>query len=377
MSKKPLVLFIAFTLIMLVGCTSKETSSKSDSNGSLPNTMTWSVYDVGASGYAEMSAIADMLTEKYDMNIRMLPSASGVGRMTPLKEDIASIAKLGEEAQFAFEGIQEYSSQRWGPQNLRAIWAPISHYGFATRGDSSIETIEDLKGKKVPKFPGNSSVNVKSEAMLAFGGLTWEDVEVVELTSYSGQADALIQGQIDVISGIPNTSSFVEADSKGGIKWIEMDPEDTEGWERVKEVAPWVFSETRDDGAGIESDTSLIGYGYLIAGYSDQENVKELVTAISENFDQYKNALPSLEHYSIDKVLTEPKGIPFHEGTIQFFKENNLWDEQKQEKNDELIERYEQLESAWDQVKEEANKQKIPEEEFPDFWLQKKDELIQ
>lgn len=377
MSRKSLISFIAFILIMLVGCTSKETSSESDNNSSLPENMTWSVYDVGASGYAEMSAIADMLTDEYDMSIRMLPSASGVGRMTPLEEGVASIAKLGDEAQFAFEGTQEYSSKDWGPQNLRAIWAPISHYGFATRQDSKIETISDLKEKKVPKFPGNSSVNVKSEAILAFGGLTWEDVEVVELTSYAGQAEALIQGQIDVVSGIPNSSAFVEADSKGGIKWIEMDPEDNEGWDRLEKVAPWLFSETRDDGAGIESDTSLIGYGYLIASYSDQENVKELVTAIDENFDQYKNALPSLELYSKDKVLTEPRGIPFHEGTIQFFKENDLWDEQKQAKNDELIEGYEQLQDAWNQVKEEASKQKVPDDEFPDFWLKKKDELIQ
>src|SRR5690606_5504668 len=103
-------------------------------------------------------------------------------------------------------------------------------YGFAVREDSDIQTIEDLKGKKIPKITGNSSVNIKNEAILAFAGLTWDDVQAVELSSYGGQGDALIQGQIDVVSTTPTASMMFEAESKTGIRWLEMDPNDTEGW---------------------------------------------------------------------------------------------------------------------------------------------------
>jgi TRAP transporter TAXI family solute receptor len=388
MFNKPIrFLFTIFLLsILLVGCSSNENqktasnvnSSSSNDSGSLPKQMTWSVYDVGSGGYAEMSAIANTLTEEYGTQVRMLPSASGVGRMVPLRDKTASIGKLGDEIQFAFEGNEEFAQQDWGPQNVRAIWAPISQYGFAVREDSDIKTIADLKGKKIPKVTGNASVNIKNEAMLSFGGLSWDDVEVVDITSYAGQGEALIQGQIDAAGINPTASAMFEADSKGGIRWLEMDPDDTEGWERTTETASWMIPYTMDNGAGMESDTNIMGHGYLIGGYADQDpnTIYELLKAMDENFSAYKDAMPNLALYDKELVVTEPRGIPFHEGTIKFLEEKGLWDEEKQAKNDELVARYDKLKSAWDQVMEEAKKEGISKDDFPAFWLEKKAELV-
>lgn len=327
----------------------------------MPSQMTWSVYDVGSGGYAEMSAIANVLTEKNGSQIRMLPSASGVGRMLPLKNQQASIGKLGDEIQFSFEGIKEFADQDWGPQDVRAYWAPISQFGFAVREDSDIKSIADLKGKKIPMITGNASVNIKNEAILAFAGLSLDDVEIVNLTSYAGQGDALIQGQIDVAGINPTASSMFEADSMGGIRWLEMDPDDSEGWKRVEETASWLIPYTTDGGAGMEGDTNVMGHGYLVGGYANQDPnyIYELLKSMDENFDQYKDALPNLALYSKDEVLTEPRGIPFHEGTIKFLEEKGLWDEEKQAKNDALIERFGKLQEAWDQTVKEAKKKKF------------------
>ncbi|MBN8199882.1 MULTISPECIES: TAXI family TRAP transporter solute-binding subunit [Bacillaceae] len=388
MFNKPVsFLFTIFLLLILVvGCSSNQTqkpasnenSSSSNDSGSLPKQMTWSVYDVGSGGYAEMSAIANTLTEEYGMQVRMLPSASGVGRMVPLRDKVASIGKLGDEIQFAFEGNEEFAQQDWGPQNVRAIWAPISQFGFAVREDSDIKTIADLKGKKVPKVTGNASVNIKNEAILAFGGLTWDDVEVVDITSYAGQGEALIQGQIDVAGINPTASAMFEADSKGGIRWLEMDPEDAEGWKQTVETASWMIPYTMDNGAGMEKDTDIMGHGYLIGGYADQDPnaIYELIKAMDEHFTAYKDAMPNLALYSKDEVVIEPKGIPFHEGTIKFFKEKGMWDDEKQAKNDELVARYDNLKAAWDQAVEEAKKEGISKDDFPAFWLEKKAELV-
>ncbi|WP_085993074.1 TAXI family TRAP transporter solute-binding subunit [Oceanobacillus senegalensis] len=388
-SKKLLALALMMLIALIViGCSST-TDNKNSSSGStnegnsntssgLPEEMTWSVYDVGSGGYAEMSAIANTFTEQLGMQVRMLPSASGVGRMVPLRDGTASIGKVGDEIQFAFEAMEEFAQKDWGPQDVRAIWAPVSLYGFAVREDSDIESIEDLKGKKVPRIAGNSSVNIKNEAMLAFAGLTWDDVEVVELTSYSGQGDALIQGQIDVAGINPVASTMFEADSKGGIRWLEMDPNDSESWGDLQEVASWFFSETSDIGAGMDEDTDVMGHGYLIAGYENQdpEVIYELLNVMNDHFDNYKDATSSLSSYSIDEVLTDPRGIPFHEGAIKFFEENGLWDEEKQAKNDRLVERYDVLMEAWEQVVKEAEEQGISDDDFPEFWMERKAELV-
>ncbi|MDQ0269673.1 TAXI family TRAP transporter solute-binding subunit [Cytobacillus purgationiresistens] len=378
MRKKKVKYFFVFLMVMILaaGCSS-ETSTKVDENG-LPHQMTWSVYDVGSGGYAEMSAIANALTENHDSQIRMLPSASGVGRMVPLQREIASIGKVGDEIQLAFEGIEEFTSKDWGPQDVRAYWAPISQFGFAVRKNSDIKTLHDLKGKRIPVIAGNTSVNIKNEAMLAFAGLTWDDVEPVKITSYSGQGEALVQGQIDVAGINPTASSMVEAHSKGGIRWLEMDPSDTEGWDHVEETAPWLFSYSISNGAGMEEEMDIMGHGYVIGGYAklDEDTVYGLLKAMDESFDQYKDAMPNLVLYSKDKVLTDPKGIPFHDGTIKFLKEKGLWDEEKQAKNDALIERYSEMRNAWNQVVEEAAEQELSDKEFKEYWLERKAELV-
>lgn len=380
MRKKPLKYFMVFLLLVILaaGCSSEPTqSSKIDSSG-LPHQMTWSVYDVGSGGYAEMSAIANALTDIHGSQIRMLPSASGVGRMVPLKREIASVGKVGDEIQLAFEGTEEFASRDWGPQDVRAFWAPISQFGFAVRKNSDIQSIHDLKGKKIPVIAGNTSVNIKNEALLAFAGLTWEDVKPVKITSYSGQGDALVQGQIDVAGINPTASSMFEAHSKGGIRWLELDEDDTEGWERVEAVAPWLFPYSLSNGAGMESEMAVMGHGYLIGGYAkqDEETVYALIKEMDKSFNKYKDAMPNLALYSKDEVLTEPKGIPFHDGVIKFFKEEGLWSDEKQAQNDRLIERFDQLKSAWNQVLDEADQEGITDKEFKEYWLKKKEELV-
>ncbi|MBD7936485.1 MULTISPECIES: TAXI family TRAP transporter solute-binding subunit [Cytobacillus] len=370
----PLVLLLILCFL-IAGCSSASQASLLADESGLADQMTWSVYDVGSGGYAEMSAIANVLTEKYDTKVRMLPSASGVGRMVPLRREIASVGKVGDEIQLAFEGTEEFTSKKWGPQDVRAYWAPISQFGFAVRENSDIQTLKDLRGKKIPIIAGNTSVNLKNEAMLAFAGLTWDDVEPVKITSYSGQGEALIQGQIDVAGINPTASTMFEAHSKGGIRWLEMDKGDDEGWARVEEVAAWLFPIHSKQGAGMEKGFNVMGHGYLIGGYADQseEAVYQFIKSLNDSFHLYSDALPNLALYGKDEVLTEPKGIPFHDGVIRFFKEEGLWSKEKQQKNDQLIERYEELREVWDKTVAYAEKEDLTDEEFEALWLQNRE----
>lgn len=87
----------------------------------LPDTMTWSSYDVGSAGYAEASAIADAFGKQYGTRVRIQPSGSAIGRLQPLLSGRADYAFLATETFFAAEGIHDFSTRRWGPQDLRAV----------------------------------------------------------------------------------------------------------------------------------------------------------------------------------------------------------------------------------------------------------------
>ncbi len=383
------IAILLISILILAACGESNgndnTNSGSTANGEaiegLPNKMVWSVYDVGSGGYIEATAIANELSKAYKSQIRLLPSSSGVGRMQPMKQGTADIGRLGDEYQFAFEGDYEFATKAWGPQDLRVVWSPFSYLGFVGLEKAGIETVADLKGKKVPFIVGNHSVNLKTEAALAFADLTWDDVERIELSDYGGQADALKNGQIDIIFMNPTASVLYELESMDKIKWIEMDADDEESWARVQEIAPWVVPSEMDNGAGMsEENTAVImGYGYPAAAYAEQnaEHIYGYVKAMDETYDKWKDAAANLHNWYKENVLVEPLGVPFHEGTIRFLEEEGLWTEEYQAKNDELVERGKKLQEAWEETVKSADAEGISEDAFPEYWMNKKEELVQ
>src|SRR5699024_7556495 len=113
-----------------------------------------------------------------------------------------------------------------------------------------------------------------------------------------------------------------------------------------------------------------------VASYADAADVKPLLQAMVDEFDTYKSTIQSLEYYDIEKVATEPRGVPFHDETVEFFKENDMWDDEKQAENDALIERQKELTDVWEQVLDMADEDGISDDDFPSYWLEKKEELM-
>ena len=50
----------------------------------LPRSMVWSAYDLGSSGYAEATGIANALKKNYNTRIRIVPAGTSIGRMLPM-----------------------------------------------------------------------------------------------------------------------------------------------------------------------------------------------------------------------------------------------------------------------------------------------------
>src|SRR3546814_15886829 len=78
--------------------------------------MVWTAYDVGASGYAEASGVANALMNNNQVRIRIVPSGTSIGRLLPLVTGKANLGFLSNEVYFATEPIHDFAVQRWGPQ---------------------------------------------------------------------------------------------------------------------------------------------------------------------------------------------------------------------------------------------------------------------
>jgi uncharacterized protein len=344
----------------------------------LPEMMTWSAFDIGSRGYVQGAAISNALTKQYKTKVRILPSGTSIGRVQPLKTGAASYGLLADELFFAVEGLYEFANINWGPQDLRVALAHPAPVGMVATAKSGIKTLKDLKGKRVAWIPGGSTNNVKNEAYLAFAGYTWKDVQRVEMPSYNAAMKGLIEGKVDAMNvGITAPTLYELENSNMGISWPEFPPSDNEGWKRMNAIAPWLAPGKCAIGPGIKKDQpkDLISYAYpQLTTYAkqDAEEVYSLVKAFDETFDMYKDADPELPEWAISKAGRTPAGAPFHEGAIRYLREKGIWTAESDQWNKKFLERAKKLQEAWKLTVQEASSKKIPEKDFPEFWLNKR-----
>jgi TRAP transporter TAXI family solute receptor len=338
----------------------------------LPDTMTWSSYDVGSAGYAEASAIADAFGKKYGTRIRIQPSGSAIGRLQPLISERADFSFLATETFFAAEGIHDFSTRRWGPQDLRAVAGRPSSFGIFTAADANIKTLKDLKGKRFAYVAGNPSINVKCDAFLAFAGLTRDDVDAIMFPTYGNTMSALARNEADASCTTTTPSHVYElAESPRGIRWLEVPAEDTEGWARLKAVAPFFQPSTETIGAGIskENPVDILAYRYpvlTVRADTDPELVYAFIKALDETYDMYKDATAVMPRWRLSEAGTPAIDVPFHVGAIRYLEEKGIWTEEHQAWNDQRTERLSALRDAWPKALAEAEGQS--DEAFAAIW---------
>ena len=346
----------------------------------LPDSMTWSAYDVGSAGYAEASAMADAFGKKYGTRIRIQPSGSSIGRLQPVLTKRADVGFLATEVFFATEGIEDFAARRWGPQDLRVIAGRPGSFGVFTAADANIKTLQDLKGKRVAFVAGNPSVNVKCEAFLAFAGLTKADVQAITFPTYGAAMSSVAQNQSDASCTTTTPSQLYELEqSPRGLHWIDMPVDDKEGWDRLKAIAPFFQSNKETVGAGLSEakPVNILAYRYpIITVRADMsaDEVYAITKAVDETYDIYKDATKVMPRWKLDISGVPAIDAPFHDGAIRYLKEKGIWTDEHQKWNDARLARLEALRAAWPKaIKEGEGKS---DEAFAKIWDQQREAAL-
>ncbi|ESR23012.1 TAXI family TRAP transporter solute-binding subunit [Lutibaculum baratangense] len=342
----------------------------------LPGTMQWTASDVGSSGYVEATAIANALIEKHGTRIRIVPSGTSIGRMMQLKQGRVNMGFLANECFFATEAIFDFETREWGPQDLRALMGREALFGIVTAADSGVKTLADLKGKRVARIQAHPSTNFKVEGVLAFAGLSWDDVEVVEVPAYSAGIQAVIDGNVVAAGAVIGASLLRELEaSPRGIYWPPVPADDQEGWDRINRAAPLFAPSTMVNGPGAtpENPVPLVAYRYpILSVYADRDadEVYELTKAIVEAYGLYKNAAPVMSAYDVKEAGHPPFDAPVHEGAKRYYQEIGNWTEEDEVWNEARLERLKAVQAAWDGAVEEADQNGVPDAQWPEFWAE-------
>jgi len=339
----------------------------------LPSKMTWTAYGTTASGYAQSVAIGNALKKNYGTTVRVIPGKNDVSRMAPLRDGKADFCACGIAVYFAQEGVFLFAAQEWGPQPLRVIATAIGSYNLAvaTAKDANIKTMADLKGKRVSWVRAGDALNWNMAANMAFAGLTWDDVEKVEVSGFKASVDAIINGQSDAafMSTVTPHAKRLAA-SPRGIHWPALPHDDEDGWGRMAAAHPVNQKNVATVGADISKDAPHQGAAYaypaLVANADhDADVVYNLTKAMMERFDDYKDAAPGAAGWSI-KSQNMTWALPYHDGAIRYWKEAGLWNDAAQAHQDKLLKRQQIIIDAWNNL---SGKDGMSKEELVEKWM--------
>lgn len=378
-AKKISVLFVSVCLFFVLAII----PSMGFSAPPKPSTIILGTHDLGTGGNRLLALCLESMISKYpEIKWRTIPSGVDLARtMMPRTGETVTTIHTGGSVWLIQEGLSSYAEIQWGPQPIREIYLP-EHVGqgFAVKGNSSIKTGHDLKGKTVGIYPGSPYPTLINESILAFFNLTWKDVKPVKMSSPPEGYRAIRDGHVDTAFMNAASSIAVEmASMPSGIRWINMPASNKEGWARARKVVPVHMPKRKTHGPGISEKNPIeimtVAYPEIIAyDKSDKVSVYWITRALIETRDSWEK-----KHYSLKADWTMDKhwglwegGItPMHDGAIEYYKEIGQWNDKREKLNQKRIQHQKELRAYFEEVRDMAQKEKVKAKVFAKYWLKK------
>jgi uncharacterized protein len=279
---------------------------------------------------------------------RVLPAPNGYARTEWLNSGEGRLSLYQPSDYFdQLDAIDGYASRIGGPSDTRIINVNlVTAWGYMVRGDSPIKTIDDVKkGTKIAYYTGSTFIVAGMDALLAYRGLTRDDVELVEIGSYGANTNVVVEGRADVTFTSPISGPSYQAEAgPNGIRWLEIPSRDKnpEAYDRYRAIQPGYILLTTKSGVksaiGVQMDHTY--QTNHVKAEEDPEFVYQLLKWMDENHDKYKGKFTHAPMMTIANLVEYLEaGIlePLHEGTIKYLQEKNLWKPQYQARQDKLV----------------------------------------
>lgn len=296
------------------------------------------------------TAVASVISKNSSVKTAVTPYSGPNAWVTLLNEGEVELGIIsGPDVAWAYEGDAGYKQNENARVLVRGNDMRVS--GFVVREDSGIEKMEDLKGKKVSSdYAGNIIIQRILEAELAAVDLTWDDVSKVPVSSSPDGMKAMQSGKADaVFGGAPTMPDGMEVHNAIGIKslnFANVTPETVESdqipvkvLEELQKRLPNSGLEISDIGYLDGKKTTIIYYPLYLAAYSElsDDSAYEIVKTLWENNEEMHSVHPMMKEWVPDQMFDPNPPVPYHSGAIKFFKEIDIWTDEAQQHQDELI----------------------------------------
>jgi len=279
----------------------------------------------GSSGpyFAIGGAMSNLLNEKVPgVNSSVESTGASVVNATKVGEGKGELAlAMNDVISYAYTGIEVFKDQG-KIENLRGVASLYPNFvQVFTLADKGINSIADLKGKRVGVGAPGSGTEVNARQILAAYGLTYDDVQE-DFLSYAESVEQMKNGAVDaafITSGLPNATIMDLATTHN----VKMIPIDKDAVDKLAAEYPFYSLETipggtYDDKEDVE--TAAVTTILLTREDLSEDLVYNMTKAIFENLDVLKQTHSAANDIDLDKVRVGMP-IPLHPGADKYFKE--------------------------------------------------------
>lgn len=278
-------------------------------------------YPVGG-GYAQ---IVDQFLDGFTATVEATnASVDNVAFISRGEADLA--LALADTVLAAYAGTGRFGPDGNLPQlaNLRTLTVAYTNaVHVITVEGSGIESLADLRGKRVSVGAPGSGTELSAQTMLNAIGITYDDFQVERL-SVNETADALRDGTIDAgfwSGGVPTGAVLSLAETRQ-IKLVAISDEE---FAAINAADPTLIRYVFPEGAyrGI-AETASVGTPNLLIASSDmdEELAYAFTKALFENIGVVRAIHPSANETVVEAALASP--VPLHAGAIRYFEEIGL-----------------------------------------------------
>lgn len=320
------VMLFLFSLLGLAGCGSggEKQGGSQQGDGKTANHLTFATAGTGGTFYPLGGGMAKIIS-KYVPSLQVTAEATGgsVENARLLDRGEADLAFMaGDVAYEAYHGLGDFQNEKKKFVALFKTYSEPLH--IVTLQDKKINSIMDLKGKKVAVGSPGSGTEVKARALLNALGITYNDIDEQYL-SFAEASDALKDNNIDaaiMAVGAP-ASAVMDLSAVREVKLISLTPEEIS---KVKEKHPYFFESKIEKGVyeKIPVEVETVAVPIVVAARADlpEQTAYEVVKAIFEHLPELQTVHRVAKEITLETAV--PAVVPLHPGAEKYFKEKGL-----------------------------------------------------
>lgn len=263
-------------------------------------------------------------TKAQNVNVTAQSTGASIENLRLVNKKEAELAIVQSDMMdYAFNGKESFKEKLANIRGIGILYPEIIQ--VVVRGDSGINSIADLKGKKVGVGAPGSGTEANFRQLIDIYGLDYK-VLSPQYLSFSESSDRFKDNQIDafiVVAGIPN-SAIQDIATQHNVKVLTVtDDMVAKLGQKYPFLAPATIPANTYKGQTAEVKTVAVMATLIVNSEVKEDVVYSITKALFDNQADLAKAHAKGKELSSEQAV-KGMSIPLHPGAAKYFKEKGI-----------------------------------------------------